>query len=136
MASDSRSSAEVSESINSMWDWYAVRSAMMMRMVQQTHHPTGGSAETQDKRFHSSTKVLTPYLCRRYRAADHCIAYLRDVRPLSAGWSAVTFDLRKSEWFERGWTWQELVAPSCVVFLARDDEMIKCECSDSLLLSC
>jgi hypothetical protein len=74
------SSAEVSESINSMWEWYT-----------------------------SST---------------HCIAYLRDVRPLSAGRDAVMFDFRQSEWFERGWTLQELLAPKCVVFLTQNYEVI------------
>lgn len=74
------SSAEISESINSMWEWYA--------------------------------------------QSNHCIAYLHDVRPLSAGGDAVLFDFRRSAWFERGWTLQELLAPPCVVFLTRDYEII------------
>lgn len=74
------SSAEVSESINSMRTWYT--------------------------------------------RADHCIAYLKDVRPFSAGWDAVYYDFRRSEWFQRGWTLQELLAPTCVVFLTRDWEPI------------
>ena len=74
------SSMEVSESINSMWEWY--------------------------------------------KKASHCVAYLRDVRPLSAGWDAVIYDFRRSEWFERGWTLQELLAPSCVVFLTQEWEVI------------
>lgn len=74
------SSAEVSESINSMWTWYL--------------------------------------------GSKHCLAYLRDVRPLSAGWDAVIYDFRRSEWFERGWTLQELLAPTCVIFLTRDFEVI------------
>lgn len=74
------SSSEVSESINSMWNWY-----------------TG---------------------------ATHCIAYLRDVRPLRTGWDAVMFDFRNSEWFERGWTLQELLAPPCVIFVNEKWECI------------
>ena len=70
---DKRSSAEVSESINSMFAWYG--------------------------------------------NACVCLAYLADVRPLSAGEDAVLGDIRQSEWFRRGWTLQELLAPRCVVFL-------------------
>lgn len=73
---DKRSSAELSESINSMWDWYA--------------------------------------------NARECYAYLADVSP-----SAPDYDeskplnantKRASEWFSRGWTLQELLAPRVVVF--------------------
>lgn len=63
---DQKSSAELSESINSMWAWYS--------------------------------------------QSSHCIAYLKDVRPLASGREAVLFDFRRSEWFERGWTLQELLA--------------------------
>lgn len=73
------SSAEISESINSMWVWYA--------------------------------------------QSVHCIAYLHDVRPLSAGWDAVMFDFRRSECVERGWTLQELLAPTCVIFLTNAYEV-------------
>lgn len=33
-------------------------------------------------------------------------------------------DFRRSEWFERGWTLQELLAPRCVVFVNRNWEVI------------
>jgi hypothetical protein len=36
----------------------------------------------------------------------------------------VLFDLRNSEWFERGWTLQELLAPPCVVFVTQNWEII------------
>jgi hypothetical protein len=74
------SSAEVSESINSMWEWY-----------------------TQ---------------------SAYCIAYLHDVRPLQSGRDAVLYDFRRSEWHERGWTLQELLAPKCVIFLNSYYEII------------
>lgn len=76
---DKRSSAEVSESINSMFAWYS--------------------------------------------RARVCLAYLADVCPLSAGGKAVVSDLEQSEWFRRGWTLQELLAPSCVVFLNQEREV-------------
>ena len=82
---DQRSSAEVSESINSMFRWYS--------------------------------------------QARECIAYLADVSPLSTGWDIVMDHFRRSEWFTRGWTLQELLAPRCVVFLNSVWEVIGHKCS-------
>jgi hypothetical protein len=62
---DKKSSAELSEAINSMYQWYA------------------------------KSKV--------------CYAYLDDV--------VSERNLHKSEWFTRGWTLQELIAPSSLLFL-------------------
>jgi hypothetical protein len=61
---DKRSSAELTQSINSMYSWY--------------------------------------------RNANTCYAYLRDVGP-QIGWES-------SEWWRRGWTLQELIASTHVVF--------------------
>lgn len=69
---DKSSSAELSEAINSMFDWY--------------------------------------------RGAAVCYAYLADVHlDLDGGYMMAQF--AASRWFTRGWTLQELVAPSVVVFL-------------------
>ena len=67
---DKTSSAELSESINSMFYWY--------------------------------------------KKSERCIAFLEDLRP---GVGSATEDgLRGCRWFTRGWTLQELVAPTEVVF--------------------
>lgn len=54
-----------------------------------------------------------------YRDALVCYAYLDDVEgdedPADEGSS-----FRQSEWFTRGWTLQELIAPTSVVFIAKD----------------
>lgn len=52
---------------------------------------------------------------RYYESAHICYAYLRDV-------SAESFedDFSKSEWFTRGWTLQELLAPNDLRFYDRD----------------
>ncbi|KAK5660639.1 hypothetical protein OQA88_12001 [Cercophora sp. LCS_1] len=47
-----------------------------------------------------------------YHKAAVCYAYLSDVQSSE--------DLEKSRWFTRGWTLQELIAPSEVVFLSAD----------------
>ena len=57
-----------------------------------------------------------------YSHAEVCYAYLKDVHPLSDG--RVTrlgkFQFRRSQWFRRGWTLQELLAPPVVIFLTLD----------------
>ncbi|KAI0416287.1 ankyrin repeat-containing protein [Xylaria grammica] len=52
---------------------------------------------------------------RWYEQADICYAYLSDVPP---GTDAVD-KFRTCKWFTRGWTLQELLAPSSVIFLNR-----------------
>jgi hypothetical protein len=54
---------------------------------------------------------------RYYANANICYAYMSDVQDQEAGWQKPFLD---SEWFDRGWTLQELVAPAIVEFYARD----------------
>ncbi|KAF2168774.1 hypothetical protein M409DRAFT_65182 [Zasmidium cellare ATCC 36951] len=70
---DKRSSAELSEAINSMWYWYS--------------------------------------------NAEFCVAYLFDVADSETSIST-------SEWFQRGWTLQELLAPRNVIFFDQAWEII------------
>lgn len=77
---DKTNSAELSEAINSMWNWY--------------------------------------------KRAKWCVAYLFDVRTENLdmrveGWE-IRRQIRSSEWFRRGWTLQELLAPQKVVFYSRE----------------
>ncbi|KAL8684532.1 MAG: hypothetical protein Q9218_008249, partial [Villophora microphyllina] len=75
---DKKSSAELSEAINSMYGWY-------MKAV-------------------------------------YCLAYLTDyVRPRSQGlYADQQQQFRKSRWFTRGWTLQELLAPEELIFFDQD----------------
>lgn len=63
---------------------------------------------------------------RWYRNATKCYAYLSDVsRPASKSLSTSEQHLwesqfRKSRWFTRGWTLQELIAPRTVEFFSKD----------------
>lgn len=70
---DKSSSAELSESINSMFRWY--------------------------------------------RAADICYAYLCDVSNIQGRFED---EFRRSRWFQRGWTLQELIGPKIVKFYGQD----------------
>ena len=72
---DKSSSAELSEAINSMFEWYS--------------------------------------------KAQVCYAYLHDV-PHSCHIHAPNSSFRKSKWFTRGWTLQELIAPRYLIFLSSD----------------
>ena len=54
---------------------------------------------------------------RWYRDANICYAYLVDVPDRAAG---TNDEFRASRWFTRGWTLQELIAPSSLEFYAAD----------------
>ncbi|OBZ77075.1 hypothetical protein A0H81_03170 [Grifola frondosa] len=53
-----------------------------------------------------------------YRKSEVCYAYLDDVPGIDLPESKES-DFRKSEWFTRGWTLQELIAPSSVIFFSK-----------------
>jgi hypothetical protein len=55
---------------------------------------------------------------RWYSSAKICYAYLVDV-PGNTLSNSLPPEFRKSRWFTRGWTLQELIAPSNVVFYSR-----------------
>lgn len=80
---DKKSSAELSEAINSMFEWYA--------------------------------------------NAEVCVAYLFDVQKHEE-W----YDFESSDWFKRGWTLQELIAPSVVLFTDCDWRTIGHKAGDQL----
>ncbi|KAK1755607.1 hypothetical protein QBC47DRAFT_191832 [Echria macrotheca] len=52
-----------------------------------------------------------------YHNAAQCYVYLSDVSTKDASWKAA---FRTSKWFTRGWTLQELLAPSSVQFFSRE----------------
>jgi ankyrin repeat protein len=60
-----------------------------------------------------------------YRSAERCYAYLADVSDdTSSGYSECSKRwkpaFKKSRWFTRGWTLQELIAPSSVEFFSKE----------------
>jgi hypothetical protein len=56
---------------------------------------------------------------RWYADAEICYAYLSDVEDVGEGFEAES-RFRKSRWFTRGWTLQELLAPKKVIFYSRE----------------
>ena len=58
---------------------------------------------------------------RWYQQAEVCYAYLADVPSDTVN---VGSEFSKSKWFTRGWTLQELIAPSEVIFLGKEWQKI------------
>ncbi|PIG81052.1 hypothetical protein AARAC_011435 [Aspergillus arachidicola] len=82
-----------------------------------------------------------------YANAEVCYAYLSDVtmREGHSGAEVNTAEFEQSRWFTRGWTLQELLAPSEVVFFSRDwvrfgersslaDKLLNITCIDEAIL--
>jgi hypothetical protein len=73
-----------------------------------------------DKRDNTELTEAINCMFRWYRNAVKCYVYLSDVstsnsdpKICQSAWEA---DFRKSRWFTRGWTLQELIAPTSVLF--------------------
>jgi hypothetical protein len=102
------SSAELSEAINSMFAWYRNSEVCYVYLadVEDPDNVAGGldedfdnvSRELGDDSDESEELDWVDYLGRRNPVKD-----IKNVR--------FTKSLRKSRWFTRGWTLQELLAP-------------------------
>jgi len=77
-----------------------------------------------DKSNHNEESVAIYSMFRWYQKAVKCYVYLADVsvgkRDDQLIYAAKETALPKSEWFSRGWTLQELLAPETVEFYSRD----------------
>src|SRR2546430_8531576 len=72
-----------------------------------------------DKSSSAELQEAINSMYRWYQNARVCFAYLDDV-PSDDDLYAPESCFSKSRWFTRGWTLQELIAPSDVIFFARD----------------
>ncbi|KAH8595393.1 hypothetical protein B0O99DRAFT_155706 [Bisporella sp. PMI_857] len=63
---------------------------------------------------------------RWYRESTRCYVYLSDVLRTTANSDDPTWEsaFRKSRWFTRGWTLQELIAPTSVEFFSKEKELL------------
>lgn len=68
-----------------------------------------------DKTSSSELAEAINSMFRWYKESEVCYVYLTDVKVSNS-----TKDLEVSRWFTRGWTLQELIAPSRVEFFDRD----------------
>jgi hypothetical protein len=77
----------------------------------------------------SSWQRLLIQMFRWYRDATRCYVYLSDISRYSLDsadkpnedWESA---FRKSKWFTRGWTLQELIAPTSVEFFSKEWELL------------
>ena len=71
----------------------------------------------------SSAELTTAInsMFRWYQDAAKCYVYLSDVKFKEIPWEA---GFRRSRWFSRGWTLQELLAPAKVEFFSSDRERL------------
>ena len=83
-----------------------------------------------NKTIKAEFSVAIQSMFRWYRNASRCYVYLSDVPASSCGtveeaspplWDS---DFRKSKWFTRGWTLQELLAPDSVEFFTQEWEKL------------
>ena len=68
-----------------------------------------------------------------YAHAQVCYAYLHDV-PSGESLTRRDAPFRRSKWFTRGWTLQELIAPRSLVFFSRDWQVLGTKASLAALL--
>ncbi len=86
---DKRSSAELSEAINSMYKWYERSEECYVHLADVEFSAQELSLKNQPGKAFWHTRV---------------------------GWQSFKKKFSQSSWFERGWTLQELIAPKKVVF--------------------
>ncbi|KAH7551323.1 hypothetical protein BM1_09639 [Bipolaris maydis] len=70
-----------------------------------------------DKSSSAELQEAINSMWRYYAESNICYVYLEDVLDSEAGWGPM---FAKSQWFTRGWTLQELIAPTCVEFFAEN----------------
>lgn len=75
-----------------------------------------------DKSNNTELSEAINSMFRWYKDAKTCYVYLSDVSKSTA--TQVDEDFRKSRWFKRGWTLQELLAPRSVKFFSRDSHYL------------
>jgi hypothetical protein len=74
-----------------------------------------------DKSSSAELQEAINSMWRYYAESNICYVYMADVPDSEAGWGPM---FAMSEWFTRGWTLQELIAPVCVGFYAKNWELI------------
>ncbi|KAN0087098.1 hypothetical protein V8E54_000786 [Elaphomyces granulatus] len=77
-----------------------------------------------DKSSSSELQEAINSMFRWYRGAAKCYVYLADVTDVKSSQLPCELSFRKSRWFTRGWTLQELVAPAIVEFFSAEGEQL------------
>lgn len=123
---DQKSSSEAYKSINSMFDWYRSAKMCIAYLSDVTEGLDGGADGAKHDigvrvdRLADSHQTLgsTPSASQR-----------RD-------FSSAGVNFNRSQWFRRGWTLQELIAPSEVWFYQHDWQLLGLRSSLAYCISC
>ncbi|KAL1944706.1 hypothetical protein VTO73DRAFT_3136 [Trametes versicolor] len=101
---DKGSSAELSEAINSMYKWYQMANICIAYLADvEDPHPEGLTLATPKSKGQTH---------------PHFTVAGRPGTPLSQD-AVFQIQFRGSQWFKRGWTLQELIAPRSLLFVCR-----------------
>lgn len=73
-----------------------------------------------DKKSSAELQEAITSMFRWYKTSTRCYVYLSDVRLNESDPEAWQLAFRQSRWFTRGWTLQELLAPSSVEFFDQE----------------
>ena len=132
---DKRSSAELQEAINSMFEWYKSSNICYAYIsdVDTSGNPVDNSqTEDSEDAWEDCDSDDDPSGC--HSSDDHEFATDAECGHDSTGNSGNTYSshseirfldqFRRSCWFKRGWTLQELIAPAKVYFYDRDWEFM------------
>ena len=87
-----------------------------------------------DKSTASELAEAINSMFRWYQESTLCYAYLADV-PSDGRAQVVESAFRRSRWFTRGWTLQELIAPKSLVFFSKDWKYLSDKSALSSILS-
>jgi hypothetical protein len=137
---DKENSAELSLAINSMFRWYrnSARCYVYLSDVSALPLDTNPEGDLRRQSVFQETGWLTWIwvllvinpIFRWYHSTIRRFFFPLDVLnpPSDTGIGqrpqAYELNLRKSRWFTRGWTLQELLAPSCVEFFSREHKRL------------
>ena len=79
-----------------------------------------------DKSSSAELKEAINSTFRWYRESTKCYVYLSDVSRPAVGSDKLAWEaaFRTSKWFTRGWTLQELIAPTSVEFFSEEGELL------------
>ncbi|KAK5994171.1 Vegetative incompatibility protein HET-E-1 [Cladobotryum mycophilum] len=112
---DKTSSAELSEAINSMYQWYA-NATICYAFLQDVAAKAATVEETKDQ-LHRLTAVYARLTAAAPENYDIWVRNEMGRLSISPGSKNVEVsEFAKSRWFTRGWTLQELLAPKVVEF--------------------
>ena len=108
---DRRSSAELSEAINSMWKWYSTAQECYVHLAdvfvtEDERSLLRGGLDLMDEDEYNSEQLNRDAETRNLIKIEQCIL----------------LKFEKSQWFTRGWTLQELLAPQRLHFFSAEWE--------------